>query len=284
MVTLQQALHAARAALAGSGSPGRDAELLLMHVCDLDRVQLITRGGERLHPPQQVVLDELLARRRRGEPVAYLTGRCGFWSLELSVGPGALIPRPETETLVERALERIPAQRAWAVADLGTGTGAVALAIARERPRARVLAGERAAAALALAAENARRLKADNVILFRGHWAAALATGSLDLLLSNPPYVARRDPHLTRGDVRFEPREALDGGPDGLAALKHIMDQARRVLKPGGWLLLEHGHDQADALRRQLQGYGYEDIQHYRDLAGHRRVIEARCDRAPDHD
>jgi len=247
-----------------------------MHVTGLTRTALITRGGEALSTEQEARLRELIERRRKGEPVAYLTGRREFWSLELTVTPDVLIPRPETELLVEQALVRIPPDATRRIADLGTGSGAIALAIASERPHCRVTATDASPAALAVARGNARRLGIGNVEFREGEWFAPLAGLTFDLIVSNPPYIATADPHLMQGDVRFEPRAALVSGGDGLDAIRLIAVQASAHLQHGGWLLLEHGYDQAAAVRAILGTNGLTDITSVADLAGHARVTAGR--------
>ena len=231
----------------------------------------------------------VVARRWKGEPVAYLTGRREFRGLALDVDPAVLIPRPETETLVDVALAMLPTDRPAQVLDLGTGSGAIALAIAQERPLARVLATDRSRAALAVARRNARRLGLANVAFAGGNWYAALrgrpgAAAKLcefDLIVSNPPYVAEADPHLAQGDLRFEPRRALAAGPDGLDALRTIVAGAPGHLAPGGWLVIEHGYDQARAVRALFAAAGLREFAATRDLAGIARVAAGR--RGPPH-
>jgi release factor glutamine methyltransferase len=272
-MTLEQFIrHATHQLAAVSPSPRLDAEVLLMHVTGRARTALITRAQELLLPEHEARLCELLARRARGEPVAYLTGKREFWSLELNVTPDVLIPRPETELLVEQALTRIPDDAEWTIADLGTGSGAIALAIARERPRCRVLATDISPAALAVAHANTRQLALSAVEFRSGAWLAPLAGEMFDMIVSNPPYVAENDPHLTAGDLRFEPHNALVSGTDGLDAIRRIAADARRCLKPGGWLLLEHGSDQRATVRELLIVHGYHSIRHHADLAGLDRV------------
>ncbi|GAP66110.1 (protein release factor)-glutamineN5-methyltransferase [Mizugakiibacter sediminis] len=221
----------------------------------------------------QAVFAALLARRLAGEPVAYLVGRRGFWSLELEVTPATLIPRAETERLVELALARLPADAAARVADLGTGSGAIALAIARERPRARVVATDASAEALAVARRNAARLGLGNVVFAQGDWCAALGEArDFDLIVSNPPYIAAGDPHLGEGDLRFEPAAALASGADGLDAIRRIVRDARAHLRPGGGLLFEHGYRQGAAVRALLAAAGYREVFSARDLEGRERV------------
>jgi release factor glutamine methyltransferase len=271
--TIDQIIRQAAQLLAASSpSPRLDVEVLLMHVTGLARTALITRALEPVSAENEKRLQELLVRRVRGEPVAYLTGRREFWSMELRVTPDVLIPRPETELLVEQALARIPEDSDWTIADLGTGTGAVALAIAKERPRCRVIATDASEAALAVAQANAIRLAIANVEFRLGEWLTPFADEVLDMIVSNPPYIAEQDPHLMQGDVRFEPRGALVAGADGLSAIRVIAADARRHLRRGGFLLLEHGYDQAPAVRAALAGQGYKAVTTCLDLQGQPRI------------
>lgn len=276
-MTIEQFIKHAVTVLAGTPSPRLDAEVLAMHVASLTRAQLVTRAADPLVPEQQERLQALLARRARGEPVAYLTGTREFWSMELRITPDVLIPRPETELLVEEALARIPAESDWTVADLGTGSGAVALAVARERPRCRVIATDSSAAALEVARGNARRLGIRNIEFRHGDWLGPLAGERLDLIVSNPPYVAEGDPHLAEGDVRFEPPAALIAGAEGLDAIRIIAASAAAHLRPGGWLLLEHGDTQRTAVARILRDHGFREVRCRPDLAGLYRVTSCRA-------
>jgi release factor glutamine methyltransferase len=278
MHTLGTTLKTVAAALAGSSpTPRLDAEVLVMHACGIDRSELITRHNVALTDEQQNQLEGLLARRKRGEPVAYITGTREFWSMGLDVTPGTLIPRPETELLVEKALEHIPRDTAWTIADLGSGSGAIALAIAKERPRCHVIATDNSPAALEVARNNAKKFGLTNAEFREGDWFAALAGATFDMILSNPPYIRAGDPHLKQGDLRFEPAAALVSGAEGLDAIRHIALHAREFLKPGGWLLFEHGWDQAEAIGDLLRRHGYRDMVCHRDLAGHARVAACRC-------
>ncbi|MBI5782291.1 MAG: peptide chain release factor N(5)-glutamine methyltransferase [Gammaproteobacteria bacterium] len=271
---LRKALHELELT---SPTPRLDAEVLLMHACEIDRGKLITRDETALTGEQQHTLESLLDRRKRGEPVAYLTGTREFWSMELNVTPATLIPRPETELLVEKALEHIPRDAQWTLADLGTGSGAIALALAKERPRCRVIATDISSAALEVAKSNAKKIGLANVEFREGDWLAPLAGETLDMIVSNPPYIRAGDPHLKQGDVRHEPATALVSGADGLDAIRHIALHAREYLKPGGWLLFEHGWDQAVAVGELLRRHNYSDMVCHQDLAGHARV--AACHR-----
>ena len=255
--------------------PG-DGDALLAHVLERPRAWLLAHADAPISAPEASRFRALLARRLRGEPVAYLTGSRGFWTLELEVSPATLIPRPETELLVELALARVPPGAPARIADLGTGSGAIALAIARERPRASVVATDASAAALDVARGNALRNRIGNIAFRQGDWFAPLEGEAFDLLASNPPYIADGDPHLTRGDLRFEPPAALASGADGLDAIRAIVSGAARHLHPGGWLLLEHGHDQGPAVRALLDAAGFADVATERDLEARDRVTLGR--------
>jgi len=246
-----------------------DAELLLAHVLNETRSSVIARDERELTPEEQGDFEHLLERRVAGEPLAYLTGTKEFWSLELEVTKDVLVPRPETELLVEWALELLPPHRdALHVLDVGTGSGAIALAIARERPRALVTGSDVSPAALGVAQRNARRLNVGNAS-FR-HAAFLSAFGQFNLIVSNPPYVAEGDPHLA--DLRFEPAIALTSGRDGLDALRVIVPEAHGHLRAPGWLLVEHGAGQGAAVRDLFAAAGFAAIETRRDLAGHERA------------
>jgi release factor glutamine methyltransferase len=249
-----------------------DAEALLLHALGRDRAWLFARGEAPVDADAATAFARLVERRARGEPVAYLTGRRGFWTLDLEVTPATLIPRPETELLVEQALARLPQGEPLRVADLGTGSGAVALAIARERPLAAVVATDLYGPTLAVATRNARANGVDNVWFRRGDWFVALGRERFDLIASNPPYIAAGDAHLAQGDLRFEPAPALASGADGLDAIRRLVAGAPAHLVPGGWLLLEHGWDQGEAVRALLEAGGYAGVATVRDLEDRDRV------------
>lgn len=253
-----------------------EAELLLLHVLHKPRSWLFTHADDTLDADIQSAYDALLDRREAGEPVAYITGRRGFWTLELQVTPATLIPRSETELLVELALQRLPPDFSGRVADLGTGSGAIALAIARERPRAQVLATDASMAALEVARRNAQRHAIGNVDFVHGDWLLPLAGQHFALIVSNPPYIEAADPHLARGDLRFEPASALASGSDGLDDIRRIVDGARRHLDPSGWLLLEHGWNQGAAVRALLLHAGYVQISTMQDIERRDRVSGGR--------
>ena len=274
MATVRELLEAGIVRLRESGSETArlDAELLLGHALDTDRTAVIAHTDAPVGDGAAERFRSLLDRRAAGEPVAYLTGRRGFWTLELEVAPATLIPRPETELLVELALERLPRDMACRVADLGTGSGAIALALASERPRAQVIATDASADALAVACRNAQRLGIGNVRFVQGDWLAPLTGERFALVVSNPPYIEAADPHLTQGDLRYEPAAALASGADGLDAIRRIVADACAHLEPGGWLLFEHGWNQGDAARALLREAGYVQVFTAQDLEARDRV------------
>jgi len=276
--SLAQALSFATACLqpAEADSPLFVAELLLAHVIQQSRAYL-KAGPERvLTAGQWEQFQSLIARRVRGEPVAYLTGRREFWSLDLDVTAATLIPRAETERLVELALQHIPADAHWRIADLGTGSGAIALAIAHERPGCAVLATDLSFQALFVAQANAVRLNINNVVFQQGEWFAALDSAAFDVIVSNPPYIAAQDLHLQRGDLRFEPHSALCSGVDGLRNLRTIVQGAPAHLRAGGWLLVEHGYDQQVAVLELFATCGFAEVSGYTDAADVPRVVSGR--------
>lgn len=254
-----------------------EAELLMAHVLGRDRTWLYAHAEDTPDGPSVQSFQALVARRAAGEPVAYLTGHRGFWTLDIMVTPATLIPRPETEVLVEQALARIPMEQACRVADLGTGSGAVALAIASERPRARVAATDNSASALDVARGNAERLGISNVDFLLGDWLTPLAARRFDVIVSNPPYIEMADAHLHEGDLRFEPAQALVSGVDGLDAIRRIVRDASACLVSGGWLLFEHGWSQGAAARNVLEQAGYAGIATIQDLEQRDRVTLARA-------
>ena len=261
--------------LAQSGLPPLEAHMLLERVLGKNRAWLIAHADEAPGTEAEQVFAALSERRCQGEPIAYILGNREFYGLEFQVTPTVLIPRPETELLVELALGRIPDNAAVRVLDLGTGSGAIAVALAKERPQARLTAVDVDYAALAVARANASRHRV-SVRFFCGDWFGALQGETFDLIVSNPPYVAAGDPHLGMGDVRFEPPRALVGGADGLDCIRAIVAKARAHLCPGACLLFEHGYDQAEACRALLQTRGYLEVQSWPDLAGIPRVSGGR--------
>ncbi|MDS4032318.1 MAG: peptide chain release factor N(5)-glutamine methyltransferase [Candidatus Contendobacter sp.] len=260
--------HATRRLIEISASPRLDAEILLAAALEQPRGYLHAWPERTPTLEQAARFAAWLDRRRAGEPVAYILGRREFWSLDLEVTPDTLIPRPETELLVELALARLPKDRPVTVADLGTGSGAIALALAVEQPMARIVAIDRSPAALVVARRNAQRLEIRNVEFREGDWCAPLDNERFDLIVANPPYVAAADPRWRQGELRFEPPAALVAGDDGLSALRAIVAQAPNHLKPGGWVLLEHGYDQGEAVPALLRERGFDAVSDHRDAAG----------------
>ncbi|HEL7628773.1 TPA: peptide chain release factor N(5)-glutamine methyltransferase [Stenotrophomonas maltophilia] len=275
--SLRQVVADASARLGGIDAR-HEAELLLLHVLERPRSWLFAHATDPLPATAQAAFEALLARRAAGEPVAYLTGRRGFWTLDLRVDAATLIPRPETELLVELALERLPPDRPLSVADLGTGSGAIALALASERPLAQVLATDASPGALAMAARNAADHELRNVRFAEGgqDWYAPLQGARFALIASNPPYIASEDPHLQQGDLRFEPASALASGIDGLDDIRRIVAGAPEHLQPAGWLLIEHGWDQGAAIRTLFDAAGFADVQTQQDLEQRDRVTLGR--------
>ncbi|WFF42698.1 peptide chain release factor N(5)-glutamine methyltransferase [Salinicola endophyticus] len=274
-MTADEALRQAAQRLSASPSARLDAEVLLMHAHGVDRTWLYTWGDRELPAASTMRFEALVERRAAGWPVAYLTGRREFWGLELDTSPATLIPRPDTERLVEAALEVAMAAQG-ALLDLGTGTGAIALAFASERPDWRVLGADVEPQAVALASANAARLGLNNARFVTSDWFDALAGERFAIIVSNPPYIDADDPHLGRDDVRFEPRRALVAADAGLADLRALVASAPDHLEPGGWLWLEHGHTQAGAVRALLSAAGYGEITSLTDLGGHERVSGGR--------
>ncbi|MBP0998708.1 peptide chain release factor N(5)-glutamine methyltransferase [Serratia fonticola] len=264
-------LKTATLRLMHSDSAKRDAEILLGFVTGRARTYLLAFGETPLTAEQAEKLTVLLARRERGEPVAYLVGEREFWSLPLSVSPATLIPRPDTECLVELALERLPATPC-AILDLGTGTGAIALALASERPDCQLTGIDLQPEAVALAQHNAQKLAINNARFLQGSWFTPLAGQKFALIASNPPYIDEADPHLAQGDVRFEPGSALVAADQGLADLAAIVQQAADYLEPQGWLLLEHGWQQGENIRTLLNAEGFIAVATHRDYGGNDRV------------
>ncbi|WP_455198071.1 peptide chain release factor N(5)-glutamine methyltransferase [Kaarinaea lacus] len=278
--TIKQVLQDAQSRLTGPADTARlDAEILLTWTLDCDRAYLHTWPEKELTEKQQQSFHQLVDRRQKGEPVAYITGHREFWDMNLRVTPDTLIPRPETELLVETALEKIPVDAEWNIADLGTGSGAIALAIGRERPGCQVIATDNSAAALSVARENAKRLDIHNVHFIEGHWFQPIEHEQFEVIVSNPPYVHPHDPHLEEGDLRFEPTQALQSIPDGMRDLRIISNAARSHLVPPGWLILEHGYDQGEAIKTQLMRMGYVDVSVKEDLAQNERICLGKWDK-----
>jgi release factor glutamine methyltransferase len=259
-----------RRLLASSNLPETEAKSLAQHALGVSRAWLVARLDDPIDVQQARTIERLYARRQGGEPVAYITGEREFHSLDFAVGPAVLIPRPETELLVDLALQTL-AGRGGRVLDLGTGSGAVAVAIAHRAPDAEVWAVDASEKALDVARANAARHHA-HIRFVRSDWFSRLAAERFDVIVGNPPYVAAHDPHLAAGDVRYEPRDALVSGSDGLDAIRAIVAQAARHLEAGGWLFLEHGWDQAERSRDLLAACGFHEVESWPDLAGIERV------------
>ncbi|MHB8912214.1 MAG: peptide chain release factor N(5)-glutamine methyltransferase [Lysobacter sp.] len=276
MARIDALLRAARSRI----EPG-EAEWLLSHVLGKSRSWLYAHGDDGVEAATAGRFKRLLSRRIAGEPVAYLIGQRAFWQFDLQVTPATLIPRPETELLVELALDRMPRDRPLRVVDLGTGSGAIALALAYERPDAQVVATDASTDALDVARGNAEALKLARVEFRAGSWFQPLAGERFHLIASNPPYIADDDVHLDQGDLRHEPRSALASGADGLDAIRVIAAGAVPHLQPGGWLLVEHGWEQGEAVRELLQSAGLLEVTTARDLENRDRVT---LGRAPDLD
>lgn len=267
----QHWLRDATRRLSAGESPKRDAEILLGFVTGRSRTFIMAFGETSLTASELEQLEALLARREQGEPVAYLVGEREFWSLTLSVSPATLIPRPDTECLVEQALLRLPASQ-QKVLDLGTGTGAVALAIASERPDCQLIGVDLQPEAVKLAQHNAQKLAITNASFVQGSWFAPVAGQQFVVIVSNPPYINVADPHLAEGDVRFEPASALVADNAGLADLQTLIEQAPQHLLPGGWLLLEHGWQQAQQVQQLFRQAGYHQVATVKDYGGNDRV------------
>jgi len=270
-LVVKQLIHQAVGSLVDPDTARLDAELLLAHVTGNDRCWIHAHSDSTLITEHAREFERLIRKRHNGLPIAYLTGQREFWSLPLRVTTDTLVPRPETEHLVEQTVMLIPENSCLDVADLGTGSGAVALAIARERPTCRIVASDISSAAVRVAMHNATSLQLTNLAFVISDWLKAYSK-KFGVIVSNPPYVREKDPHLVNGDARHEPRLALAAGDDGLVCLRHIIRQASGHLRMNGWLLLEHGHDQGGAVRTLLAQYGYTSINTYRDLAGRERI------------
>lgn len=275
MSSLGEAVRRAAAMLPGD-TARIDAEMLLLEALGKPRSWLYAHADDALEPEPAARFAMLLERRRGGEPVAHILGRRGFWSFDLIVTGDTLVPRPETELLVEQALQRLPKAGDTRVLDLGTGSGAIALAIASERPRARVTAIDASSGALGVAQKNAARLALANLRFLQGDWFSPVAGERFEVVVSNPPYIADDDPHLLQGDLRFEPRSALASGRDGLDDIRRIAADAPSHLEPGGWLLVEHGWEQGGAVRAIFSAAGFVDVDTVRDLEARDRVTRAR--------
>jgi release factor glutamine methyltransferase len=274
--TIKDALEQAYKTLKShSDSASIDAQILLGHCLDCTRTYLYTWPDKLITPQQSECFNNLLKQRLQGEPVAYITGEKAFWNMDLKVSAATLIPRPETELLVETALSLISPNKAASILELGTGSAAIALALAHEHPDCQITAVELSPEACAIAQQNIQNYSKGNVQLLAGHWFTPVEHQRFDLIISNPPYVADNDPHLLQGDVRYEPSMALSAGTDGLDEIRHIISEAQHFLNDSGWLLLEHGYNQANAVEELFLLHNYISIKQYKDHAGHFRVSVA---------
>lgn len=253
--------------------PRLEAELLMMHILNVSRAYLIAHAGDEVKAQPFI---DLCQRRLRGEPIAYLLGKKAFWQHEFIVNSHVLIPRPETELIVETVLQRYAQEETLTLADLGTGSGAIALSLAAEKPNWKVIATDQSRQALQCAQQNQQALQINNIEFKHGSWCAALPACAFDIIVANPPYIDEEDAHLQAGDIRFEPQSALVAAQQGMQDLQTIIAQAQAYLRSNGLLILEHGYNQATAVRRCFQVNGYADIKTLQDLAGLDRITLAR--------
>lgn len=280
MATIKKLILEGDAALVANaeteGSARLDAEILLAFSVKQSRTWLYTWPEHIPSLPEQHLYLELIRRRQNGEPVAYLIGRREFWGLNLKINEAVLIPRPETELLIETGLEKLAGVNEARVADLGTGSGAIALALASEKPQWQITATDKSADALSLASENAETLSITNITFLKGDWTEPLQALTFDAIFSNPPYIDEKDPHLQQGDVQFEPEQALIAVDNGLADISTIINDCTALLENGGWLMLEHGYQQGEKTRQLFATTGYDEVQTLKDLAGNDRVTVGR--------
>jgi release factor glutamine methyltransferase len=269
-MTIEQALAFARQQLV-SEDANVDSAVLLCHVLNCNQTYLLTWPDKFLSEQQQTQFEQMLAERKQGKPVAYITGERGFWSLDLMVTEATLIPRPDTECLVELALTKINPKQT--IVDIGTGSGAIALAIAKESPQCEVVAADYSMPALLVAQQNAKRNNVQNVHFIHADWLHSFAENSIDIVVSNPPYIEHNDPHLQQGDVRFEPLTALASGVDGLDDIRTIVQQAAYCLQTQGWLLIEHGYHQSQQVQDLFLEHGFTQVSGHQDFGGNDRVV-----------
>lgn len=272
---ITKALDYGRNMLVNSESPEVDAQVLLCFILNCQTTYLHTWPEKELTTEQQRFYSQLIVKRDQGQPIAYLIGQRGFWNLDLKVTADTLIPRPDTELLVALALSKLKSD--MLVADLGTGTGAIALSLAMENPNARIVAMDYSQPALAVAKQNSQRNHINNVSFWQGSWLDSIKDNSLDMIVSNPPYIEQSDPHLSQGDVRFEPISALTSGVDGLDDIKQIILQAKIKLRPSSWLIIEHGYDQSEQVQQLFYDAGFIEVQAHQDFGGNDRVTMGIC-------
>jgi release factor glutamine methyltransferase len=276
MQDIQSALTEASQILASSSdTPELDAEVLLSLILEKNRTYLRTWPKKQLHAQQRLQYKALLKQRQQGTPIAYIVGVREFWSRDFKVSPDVLIPRPDTELLIELSLPLIPKDKSCKLIDLGTGSGAIAVTLATERPYAQVIATDISSAALKIAKQNADRYHCRNIRFLQSSWFSDITENSFDLVISNPPYIAPTDPHLHQGDLRFEPQSALVADENGLKDISVIVESACKHLKEGGYLLIEHGFEQKSPVQAIFESFGYANIQTHTDLGGNPRVTMA---------
>lgn len=267
-----------------SDSARLDVDVLLAKVLGKDRTYLYIWPDKSLSVDEQRDFHNMLARREKGEPIAHIVGEKEFWSMALYVDTSTLIPRPDTEILVERALHLLPPGKSQKILDLGTGTGAIAIAIASERPDSEVLGVDNSESALALAEKNIQRHSLNNLALLHSHWFDAVAERNYDMIVSNPPYIDPRDQHLRTGDLRYEPMTALVAERHGLADIEMLVDQALNFMSENAWLVLEHGNEQGESVRQRMRRSAYTEVDTARDLNGHERVTYGRKPERDNHE
>ena len=273
MQDIQSALTEASRILAeSSDSPELDAEILLCLILEKNRSYLRSWPKKQLHAQQRLQYKTLLTKRQQGTPIAYITGQREFWSREFKVSPDVLIPRPDTELLIELALPLIPKDKSCKLIDLGCGSGAIAVTLATERPYAQIIGTDSSEAALKIAKQNADHYHCRNLRLLQSFWFEQIADTDFDLVISNPPYIAANDPHLQQGDLRFEPHSALVADENGLKDISVIAESACKHLKEGGFLLIEHGYNQQPQVQAIFESFDYANIQTHSDLGGNPRV------------
>ncbi len=272
MTTVTELLHKAEQSINCSDSARLDAEILFCDVMQFDRSRIYSHPEQIVPEDKSALFQSLLEQRQLGHPIAHLTGKKEFWSLELAINEDTLIPRPETELLVETALQIIPEDAVFNIMDLGTGSGAIAIAIASERPDCKIVATDINTNALAIAAKNAETHQIENIQFFISDWYQNIPLQAFDLIVSNPPYIKQEDEHLSQGDVRFEPELALVSGADGMQAINIVLENAKRYLASDAYLLIEHGYDQKPLVQEAFLKHDFKRIKTFQDLSGQDRI------------